>query len=87
MLTLQNKLTLSSNEKSLMQSQRKNSVILTFILQLAKMLIKFDVKLAKLKRNRRNILIKLVFIYKLIDIQIVISKKVMNNVFNNSYKS
>ena len=66
--TLQNKLTLSSNEKSLTQSERKNSVELILVLQLAKMSIKFDTKFAKLTRNRRNILTELAFMFKLIDI-------------------
>ena len=59
LLMLQNKLTLSSSEKSLTQSERKNSIELIFVLQLTEMSIKFDVKLAKLMRNRRDILIEL----------------------------
>ena len=50
------------------------------------MSIKFDAELAKLMRNRRNILVELVFIFKLIDIQIVISRKIINDVFDNLYK-
>ena len=50
------------------------------------MLIKFDAKLAKLTRNRRNILTELIFMFKLINIQIVISKKVINNVLDGSYE-
>ena len=69
-----------------MQSERKNSIKLTFILQLAEMSIKFNAKLTKLMRNRQNILIKLVLIFKLIDIQIVISEKVINNISNGSYE-
>ena len=65
---LQNKLTLSLNEESLTQSERKNSVELIFVLQLTEMSIRFDAKLAKLTRNRRNILTKLTFMFKLIDI-------------------
>ena len=50
------------------------------------MLIKFNVKLEKLMRNRRDILAELVFMFKLIDIQIVISRKVINDVFDNFYE-
>ena len=84
--TLQNKLMLLSSEKSLTQNERKNSVELIFILQLTEMSIKFNTKLTKLMRNRRDILIELTFMFKLIDIQIVISRKVINNVFDNFYE-
>ena len=84
--TLQNKLMLSSSEKSLTQSRRKNSVELIFVLQLTEMLIRFDPELAKLARNRRNILTELAPMFKLIDIQIVISKKVINDVSDDSYE-
>ena len=50
--TLQNKLTLSSDEKSLMQNERKNSVELIFVLQLAEISIKFNAEFAKLTRVR-----------------------------------
>ena len=84
--TLQNKLALSSNEKSLTQSERENSVELTFVLQSAEVSIRFDAELAKLTRNRRDILTALTFMFKLIDIQIVISKKVINDVSDDSYE-
>ena len=42
--TLQNKLALSSNEKLLMQSERKNSIELIFVLQLTEVSIRFDAK-------------------------------------------
>ena len=83
---MQNKLILSLNEKSLTQNRRKNSVKLIFVLQLAEMSIKFDAELAKLTRNRRNILVKLALMFKLINIQIVISKKVINDVSDDFYK-
>ena len=83
---LQNKLTLSSNEKSLSQNEWKNSVELIFVLQLTEMSIKFDAKLAKLTRNRRNILTKLTLMFKLIDIQIIISRKIINDISDNFYK-
>ena len=50
------------------------------------MLIKFNAELAKLTRNRRNILTKLIPIFKLIDIQIVILRKVINDVLDDFYK-
>ena len=83
---MQNKLTLSSDEESLTQSERKNSVELILVLQLAGMSIKFDAELVKLARNRRNILTELVFMFKLTDIQIVISRKVINDVSDDSYE-
>ena len=86
LLTLQNKLTLSSDEKSLTQNEWKNSIELIIVLQLIRMSIKFDTEFTKLTRNRRNILIELAFMFKLIDIQIVISRKVINDVFDNFYK-
>ena len=84
--TLQNKLTLSSDEKSLTQNEQKNSVELTLVLQLTEMSIKFNAELAKLTQNRRDILTELALMFKLTDIQIVISKKVINDVFDDSYK-
>ena len=51
------------------------------------MSIKFDAKLAKLMRNRQNILTELVLTFKLIDIQIVIlKKKIINDVFDSFYE-
>ena len=59
---------------------------MTFILQLAEVSIKFNTKFKKLTGNKRNILTELIFMFKLIDIQIVILKKVINDISNNSYK-
>ena len=84
--TLQNKLTLLSNEESLTQSERKNSIELTFVLQLTEMSIRSDAELAKLARNKRNILVELVLMFKLTGIQIVISRKIINDVSDSSYK-
>ena len=84
--TLQNKLTLSLNEELLTQNGRKNSIKLIFVLQLTEMSIKFDAKLVKLTRNRRNILTELALMFKLIDIQMVISRKVINDVSDGSYE-
>ena len=50
------------------------------------MSIKFDAEFAKLTQNRQNMLIKLILMFKLIDIQIIISKKIMNDVSDNSYE-
>ena len=50
------------------------------------MSIKFDAKLVKLTRNKRNRLIELVSIFELIDIQIIISKKIIYDDFSNFYK-
>ena len=83
---MQNKLTLSSDEESLTQSERKNSIELIFVLQLAEMSIRFDAELAKLTRNRRNILAELAPMFKLIGIQIVILRKVINDVPDDSYE-
>ena len=86
LLMLQNKLTLSSNEKSLTQNERKNSIELTFVLQLTEMSININTKLVELTRNRRKILTKLISMFKLIDIQIVIFRKVINNIFDDFYE-
>ena len=44
------------------------------------MLINIDSKLVELTRNKRKILIKLILMFKLIDIQIVILRKIINNI-------
>ena len=74
------------NEKFLVQDERKNSIELIFVLKLAEILIKFNARLAKLTRNKQKILTKLTSMFKLIDIQVVISRKIINNVFDNFYK-
>ena len=84
--TLQNKLTLSSNKKSLTQSERKNSVELTFVLQLTKMSINIDAEFVKLTRNKRKILAKLISMFKLTDIQIVILRKIINDISDDFYE-
>ena len=50
------------------------------------MSIRFDAKLAKLARNKQNILTELVLMFKLIDIQIVISRKIINDVSDGFYE-
>ena len=50
------------------------------------MLINIDAKLAELTRNKRKILIKLILMFKLIDIQIIIFRKVINNIFDDFYE-
>ena len=87
LLTLQNKLILLSNEKSLMKNERKNLIKLIFVLQLIDMSIKFDAKLAKLTRNRRDILTELTLIFKLINIWIIISRKIINDDSDDFIKS
>ena len=77
MSTLQNKLTLSLNEKSLTQNDRKNSVKLILVLQLTEMLINIDAKLIKLTRNKRKILTELISMFKLTNIQIIIFEKLL----------
>ena len=84
--TLQNKLTLSSDEKSLTQSDRKNSVELIFVLQLIEMLISIDAELVELTRNKRKILAELTSMFKLINIQIIISRKIINDISDDFYK-
>ena len=69
-----------------MQNDRKNSVELTFVLQLTKMLINIDAKLVELTRNRRKILAKLISMFKLTDIQIIIFRKVINDISDDLYK-
>ena len=77
---------LLSDEESLTQNKSKNSVKLTFVLQLAEILIIFNAKLANLTRNKQNILAESILMFKLIDIQIVISRKVINDVPDDSYE-
>ena len=50
------------------------------------MSISIDAKLVKLTRNRRKILTKLISMFKLIGIQIVISRKVINDIFDDFYE-
>ena len=77
---------LSSDEESLTQNERKNSIKLIFILQLTEMSINIDAELVKLTRNKRTILTKLISIFKLIDIQIVIFRKIINDISDDFYK-
>ena len=50
------------------------------------MSINIDAKLVELTRNKRKILTKLISMFKLTDIQIVISRKVINDISDNLYK-
>ena len=50
------------------------------------MSININANLIKLTQNKRKILTKLILMFKLIDIQIVISRKIINDIFNDSYK-
>ena len=50
------------------------------------MSININAKLVKLTRNKRKILIKLISMFKLINIQIVILRKIINNIFDDFYE-
>ena len=50
------------------------------------MLINIDAKLVELTRNKRKILTKLISMFKLINIQIVNFRKVINDIFENFYE-
>ena len=50
------------------------------------MLININAKLIKLTRNKRKISIELASIFKLINIQIVIFRKIINDIFDDLYK-
>ena len=50
------------------------------------MLINIDAELIEQTRNKRKILIKLILMFKLIDIQIVILRKVINDISDDFYK-
>ena len=76
---------MSLNKESLTRNERKNLGELILVLQLAEVSIKFNIELIKLMRNKRNILTELAPIFKLIDIQIIISRKVINDVLDNFY--
>ena len=50
------------------------------------MSINIDAKLVELMRNKRKILTKLISMFKLIDIQIIIFRKVINDIFDDFYE-
>ena len=50
------------------------------------MSINIDAELVKLTRNKRKILTKLISMFKLIDIQIIIFRKIINDISDDSYK-
>ena len=50
------------------------------------MSINIDAELIKLTRNKRKILTKLISMFKLIDIQIVIFRKVINDISDDFYE-
>ena len=56
------------------------------MLQLTEMSININAKFVKLTQNKRKILTKLISMFKLIDIQIVIFRKIINDIFNDFYK-
>ena len=50
------------------------------------MLISINAKLVKLTQNKRKILVEVISMFKLTDIQIVIFRKVINDISDNFYK-
>ena len=56
------------------------------MLQLTEVLISIDAKLVELTRNKRKILTKLISMFNLTDIQIIIFRKVINNISDNLYE-
>ena len=50
------------------------------------MLISINAKLVELTRNRREILAELISIFKLTDIQIIILRKVINDISDDFYE-
>ena len=50
------------------------------------MLINIDAKLVELTQNKRKILTKLTSMFKLINIQIVIFRKIINDIFDDFYE-
>ena len=50
------------------------------------MSININAEFVKLTRNKQKILTKLISMFKLIDIQIVISRKVINDISDDLYK-
>ena len=56
------------------------------MLQLIRISINIDAKLVELTRNKRKILTKWISIFKLIDIQIIILQKVINDISDDFYE-
>ena len=81
--TLQNKLTLIIDDESLSQNKRKKTFF-DYILTN----VQFNVvdEFAESSQNKRKILIELIFVFQLIKIQIVIFRKIVNDVFEIFYK-
>ena len=50
------------------------------------MLINIDAKLVELTRNKRKILTELISMFKLTDIQIIISRKIINDISDDFYE-
>ena len=50
------------------------------------MLINIDAELVEPIRNKRKILAELISMFKLINIEIVIFQKIINNIFDNLYE-
>ena len=81
--TLQNKLTLTIDDESLSQNKRKKTFF-DYILTN----VQFNVvdEFAESSQNKRKILIELIFVFQLIEIQIVIFRKIVNDVFEIFYE-
>ena len=82
--TLQNKLTLSSSEKSLTQSEREKLNVLTL-----KSNVLIDVTIVDertLSQNKRELLKDLVSMFQLVEIQIVISRKKIRDMSKKLYE-
>ena len=84
--TLQNKLALSFDEKSLTQSERKNSMNSIFVFYLTNVQTSVIDERYSSSQNKREILKNLVLMFQLIEIQIVISRKKMRDIFEIAYE-
>ena len=79
--TLQNKLTLSSNEKSLTQNEREKSNVLIF--KLNDLINVTIVDERTFSQNKRELLKNLISIFQFINVQIIISRKKIRDMSKN----
>ena len=84
--TLQNKLALSFDEKSLTQSERKNSMNSIFVFYLTNVQVSAIDERYSFSQSKREILKDLTLMFQLIEIQIVISRKKMRDIFETTYE-
>ena len=80
---LQNKLTLTINDNSLSQNKQKKTF---FDYILTNVQINIVDEFETLSQNKRKILIETIFIFQLIEIKVVIFRKIVNDVFEIFYK-